>query len=167
MTRQGPTVDTTRLLLMIPQLLHLYLKLSSGKFFHFSAIWRAFGALMYLLETKGRGKESCVGLFYCEYSKECTISFLPAISPPPSLSTLISPEITCTETTLVLALLNIFRNANWFLVSPKNITIETKTEALRLNKRVLRHVFKNIFKCNALLSQLQLYEWQYLLMDFC
>jgi hypothetical protein len=30
---------------------------------HFSAFWWAFGALMFLLEPKGRGGESCVGLF--------------------------------------------------------------------------------------------------------
>ncbi len=36
---------------------------------HFSAIWRAFDALMFLLEPKGRGGQGCLGLFYCKYSK--------------------------------------------------------------------------------------------------
>jgi hypothetical protein len=45
------------------------------KLFHFSAIWRAFGVLMFLgaKVTRGGGGGSCVGLFYRDYSKSETI----------------------------------------------------------------------------------------------
>ncbi len=46
---------------IIYQLLHCILKLSLWMLSHISAIWQAFGALMFLLD-------SCVGLFNCEYS---------------------------------------------------------------------------------------------------
>jgi hypothetical protein len=36
---------------------------------HFSDIYWTFSALIFLLEPKGRGKKSCVGPLYCEYSK--------------------------------------------------------------------------------------------------
>jgi hypothetical protein len=48
----------------IPADLLLNLKLSSGQQSYFSVIRRACGALMFLLEPKGRG-ECSVGLFYC------------------------------------------------------------------------------------------------------
>jgi hypothetical protein len=44
-------------------LLQLYLKLSLGKLSHFSAIWQAFGALMFLLEPKGRGGKAARASF--------------------------------------------------------------------------------------------------------
>ncbi len=46
------------------------MKLSSGKLPHFSDIWRAFSALMFLLESKGKGVEKQRGpLLLFEYSK--------------------------------------------------------------------------------------------------
>jgi hypothetical protein len=39
----------------------LSLKISSAKLFHFSDIWRAFGAIMYLLEQKGGGVRTELG----------------------------------------------------------------------------------------------------------
>jgi hypothetical protein len=46
------------------RLLYVNLKLSSAKLSHFSNIWKAFGAIMFLLEPK-EGDGRSVGLFYC------------------------------------------------------------------------------------------------------
>jgi hypothetical protein len=47
------------------RVLCLNLKLLSGQLSHFSHIWRAFGALMFLLKPKGPGGESSMSLFNC------------------------------------------------------------------------------------------------------
>ncbi len=62
-------------------LLRLNLKPLSGKISHFSEIWRANGEIMFFLEPKGQGEESCLGLFHgfntsCKYWITYSRSFL-------------------------------------------------------------------------------------------
>ena len=47
------------------RLLFLNLRISSGKLFHFSDIYRDYVELMFVVEPNGGGRESCEGLFYC------------------------------------------------------------------------------------------------------